>query len=554
MANTNFTVHNGLTVGPASIDAASGNITTTGSVFLGSALNYTPQYAKFQHGDNINNYVQLVVQNQNNGNQATTDFVAVANNGSDNDTFIDFGINSSGYNQAAYNLTGPNDGYLYVAGNTSTGGGNLVISTYTLKDIVFSLAGSASGNEIARMRANTNSFVVSSTTNSTSSTTGSIITAGGIGVSGSVYANLYVGSAVYAGTIGNSGATLTGTLSTAAQTNITSVGTLSSLSTSGVITSGGNINITTSTNSTSSTTGSIVTAGGIGVAQDAYIGGKLYVGGNTTFINTTIINTTDTLSAPTIQAGTIGNTGATFTGATATFNGGLSSVATNFVTNPASQDAGRIFAIYNTNYLPGASYSISDNRIFDIGVQTGNIAYIRTGGTNGLQLNAGGNGFSFNNSILPSSNASINIGGTGTNYWNNVYAVNFLGTSTTAKYADLAERYSSDANYEPGTVVDFGGDREITLSNINGSQYVAGVVSTNPAYMMNSDADGLYIALVGRVPTKVTGRVRKGQMMVSNGDGTARSENNPIMGSVIGKALENFAGGTGVIEVVVGRL
>jgi hypothetical protein len=155
--------------------------------------------------------------------------------------------------------------------------------------------------------------------------------------------------------------------------------------------------------------------------------------------------------------------------------------------------------------------------------------------------------------ILPSANASVNIGNTAL-YWNNVYAVNFLGTSTTAKYADLAERYTSDANYEPGTVVDFGGDAEVTLSNIDSSPSVAGVVSTNPAYMMNSDADGLYIALVGRVPTKVTGPVRKGQMMVSNGDGTARGENNPIMGSVIGKALENFSDGVGVIEVVVGRL
>jgi hypothetical protein len=155
--------------------------------------------------------------------------------------------------------------------------------------------------------------------------------------------------------------------------------------------------------------------------------------------------------------------------------------------------------------------------------------------------------------IYPSSNASVNIGTTAA-YFNNIYAVNFLGTSTTAKYADLAERYSSDDHYEPGTVVDFGGDKEVTISNINGSQYVAGVVSTNPAYMMNSDADGLYIALVGRVPTKVTGPIQKGQMMVSNGDGTARSENNPQMGSVIGKALENFGDGTGVIEVVVGRL
>ena len=172
---------------------ASGNIYIAGSTYLGTAFNYTPQYAKFQHGDNQNNYVQLVVQNQNSGNQATTDIVAVANNGSDNDTFIDMGINSSGYNQAAYNLTGPNDGYLYITGNTTTGGGNLVISTYTLNDIVFSLAGSATANEFARMRANTNSFVISSTTNSTSTSTGALQVRGGAGVSG----NLNVGTASY---------------------------------------------------------------------------------------------------------------------------------------------------------------------------------------------------------------------------------------------------------------------------------------------------------------------------------------------------------------------
>ena len=494
MANTNFTVHNGLTVGPASIDAASGNITTTGTVFLGSSLTYSPTNGFLQIGSNVNNYVQVAVQNASSGTNASTDIAAVANNGSDNDTYVDMGITSSTYNQSAYNLYGANDGYLIVSGNSTTQGGNLVINTYTAKDIIFATGGTLKGNEIARMRANTNSFVVSSTTNSTSSTTGSIITAGGIGASGAIYANTHTGVAIYAGTIGNTGTTLTGTLSTAAQTNITSVGTLSSLAVSGVITSGGNINVTSATNSTSSTTGSIVTAGGIGIAQDAYIGGKLYVGGNTTFINTTIINTTDTLSAPTILAGQIGNSGTTLTGTLST----------------ASQT---------------------------------NITSVGTLG-----------GLTVSGAIVPSSNASINIGGTSSQYFNNVYAVNFLGTSTTAKYADLAERYSSDADYEAGTVVDFGGDREITISNINGSQYVAGVVSTNPAYMMNSDADGLYIALVGRVPCKVTGRVRKGQMMVSNGDGTARGENNPIMGSVIGKALENFSGGTGVIEVVVGRL
>jgi len=130
----------------------------------------------------------------------------------------------------------------------------------------------------------------------------------------------------------------------------------------------------------------------------------------------------------------------------------------------------------------------------------------------------------------------------------------FSGTATQAQYADLAEKYASDADIEPGTVVEFGGDAEITTSTEDGSRKVAGVISTDPAYMMNSGADGQYVALTGRVPCKVTGAVSKGDMMVSAGNGMARAEADPKLGSVIGKALEDFDGGEGVIEVVVGRM
>ena len=361
MANTNFTVHNGLTVGPAFVYAGNGDIITSGNI-------------------------------------------SVIGGGSFG------GLSSNQIYQGSSNVT--------VGGSTV----NIAISS-----------------------SNVASF---------SSTGFSVVPPTGSNGFGTIYANNYSGS-VSAYVVADNSFVHFGSASNT-QLNLKVNGT-----TPAFIGTSGNLVVATATNSTSSTTGSIVTAGGIGVAQDAYIGGKLYVGGNTTFINTTIINTTDTLSAPTIITGSGG--------------------------------------------------------------------------------------------VYPNANASVNLGTTSA-YWNNVYAVNFLGTSTTAKYADLAERYSSDADYEAGTVVDFGGDREITISNINGSQYVAGVVSTNPAYMMNSDADGLYIALVGRVPCKVTGPVEKGAMMVSNGDGTARMERNPKMGSVIGKALESFPDGVGVIEVVVGRL
>jgi len=130
-------------------------------------------------------------------------------------------------------------------------------------------------------------------------------------------------------------------------------------------------------------------------------------------------------------------------------------------------------------------------------------------------------------------------------------------TATAARYADLAERYTADSDYDPGTVLIFDGALEVTVSNQDASPKVAGVVSTDPAYLMNSDLQGtltVALALTGRVPTKVVGPVHKGDMMVSTADGRARAESNPAMGTVIGKALEDFDGTEGTIEVVVGRL
>lgn len=129
------------------------------------------------------------------------------------------------------------------------------------------------------------------------------------------------------------------------------------------------------------------------------------------------------------------------------------------------------------------------------------------------------------------------------------------GSQLEATYADLAEYYEADESYEPGTVLEFGGDKEVTLAE-DGTTRVAGVVSTNPAYAMNANCQGraVAIALQGRVPTKVRGMIRKGDMMVSGGNGFARPSNSPQMGTVIGKALENFDGIEGVIEVAIGRL
>jgi hypothetical protein len=126
-----------------------------------------------------------------------------------------------------------------------------------------------------------------------------------------------------------------------------------------------------------------------------------------------------------------------------------------------------------------------------------------------------------------------------------------------ATYADLAEYYEGDSEYEPGTVLVYGGENEVTESTTANDTRLAGVVTTNPAYVMNSEQTGLKvcIALIGRTPCKVIGRVRKGDLLTtSNTPGYAIRAIDPKLGSIIGKALENKdTGEAGVIEIAVGR-
>ena len=130
------------------------------------------------------------------------------------------------------------------------------------------------------------------------------------------------------------------------------------------------------------------------------------------------------------------------------------------------------------------------------------------------------------------------------------------GSSFQATYADLAEKYLSDAFYEPGTVVVFGGKKEITISTQAESRNIAGVISSYPAYILNAECQGPEVALLGRVPCRVVGKIKKGDMMVaSSTPGVATASQDPKMGSVIGKALADYdSDNVGLIEVVVGRL
>jgi hypothetical protein len=137
------------------------------------------------------------------------------------------------------------------------------------------------------------------------------------------------------------------------------------------------------------------------------------------------------------------------------------------------------------------------------------------------------------------------------------YSMTNLNFPTSSPGADLAEYYSADADYAPGTVLSFGGSNEVTVTTRIDDPRIAGVVSTNPAHVMNAGLASehtVMVALAGRVPTLVIGTVAPGDMMVSAGGGRAKACTTPAMGTVIGKALQAHPGGQGMIEVVIGRI
>jgi len=129
--------------------------------------------------------------------------------------------------------------------------------------------------------------------------------------------------------------------------------------------------------------------------------------------------------------------------------------------------------------------------------------------------------------------------------------------ASSARFADLAERYEADAVYEFGTVVVIGGSKEITLTHIHADTAVAGIISKNPAYLMNSDAGNNdthpYVALRGRVLCKVIGKIKKGDLLVTSSYPGYAEAIRPTdkVAAIVAKSLEDFDGAKGMIEVLV---
>lgn len=152
------------------------------------------------------------------------------------------------------------------------------------------------------------------------------------------------------------------------------------------------------------------------------------------------------------------------------------------------------------------------------------------------------------------ANGVGNIGSSDTRF-NQVFAL-----ATSAQYADLAEKYTADADYVPGTVLEFGGDQEVTATTTSHSPRVAGIVSTLPSYIMNDGLVGDHTAMVsltGRVPCLVQGPIAKGDRLVASAVVGHAQRLDPAQyepGCIIGKALEDYPSpAIGTIEVAVGR-
>jgi hypothetical protein len=563
MANSNFVVKNGLTVGALTIDASTGNITTSGTI----------------SGDLATTSIA-----QNDTSIALND----TGSGSDIEVTVD--------GTSMFTVTG--SGIIPAVNSNGTTGFDLGSSSFAWRDVYVS-SGSLYVNGQKVLQDDSGTIVVSADVNQNLS----FQTSG----SGNVEMDA-TGSGLIA---------IKSTLQIEDGINITN-------SAGNAITFANSVDVdaiesrSTDTNLTLSANGS----GVVTINDNCTITGNLTVSGTTTTVNSETISLADnmidlnsnfTSGTPSENSGirimrgdstnvtflwdegndrwTVGSSNmvaGTFIGAltgdvTGDVTGDLTGNVTGNITSSGTStfttidvNGGAIdgTAIGASSASTGAFTTISASGTItgDVtGDLTGNVTGNVTGNTSGSSGSCTGNAatatlastvtISANNTANETVYLTFVDGATGTqgletdtglsyNPSTNVLAT----TASQAQYADLAERYEAEAPVEPGTVVHFGGSKEIKECNEDGCVKVAGIISTAPAYMMNADAGDdsthPYVALKGRVPCKVQGSIKKGDMMVSAGNGRARAEADPKMGSVIGKAVADSEG-EAVIEVVV---
>ena len=284
----------------------------------------------------------------------------------------------------------------------------------------------------------------------------------------------------------------------------------------------------------------------------------------TDFIGTIGVTTATSGAFTTLSAsGTVSGTGFStylasppIIGGTTASSGFFTSLTSTSLSTPTISSATATALGIDSGTTGAINIGTSANaKTITIGNITGASALILRSGSGGISLTgtitAGAVGASsLTTTTITSGDAAT--AGTITGTWTLT-----SGSKLNATYADLAEFYEGDAEYEPGTVLVFGGDKEVTKSSVVNDSRLAGVVTTNPAYVLNTNQSGLKtcIALVGRTPCKVIGRVKKGDLLTtSNSPGCAIKALDPKIGSILGKALEDkITGEVGVIEIAVGR-
>ncbi len=229
-------------------------------------------------------------------------------------------------------------------------------------------------------------------------------------------------------------------------------------------------------------------------------------------------------------------------------------VAISFAGSYSNSNVSNYLPTYTGN-LSGGNANITSN-IATGGIKTDNYYY-----ANGVAISFAGSYSNSNvGSYLPTYYGTVGSNNITTGA--DTTAGNITGNWTltgnsqmNATYADLAEYYLADQKYDSGTVLAFGGRKEVTVSTAKNYQKIAGVVTTNPAYVMNIGLEkkGVCIALIGRVPVKVVGKIEKGDLLRASPehDGIAVSTGD---GGIIGRAIQRYnSEEVGLIEVMVGR-
>lgn len=466
-------------------------------------------------------------------------------------------FNSSGNADASSNFTfNKVTNVLQVNGNASSFN---VITGSAFASGVVSAGGNVTGGNLVT------TGLVSSTGNVNG---GNLRTAGSVSATG----NIDGGNLRTAGQVsvtGNiiGGNVITGTISATGNVSVSGNVTGGNLVGGGVSAVGSIVGAVIRATSTVSAVGNI-TAGNVislgNIAGTYFLGnGSLLTGVVTTVTNVVSGNSNVDISSAaanvTVSVNGVANVGV-FSNAglavTGSISGSLLNLGTGNITGGnaiittaiTATTLGTTGNVTGGNITTGGQVSATGNITTAGNVAAGNVI---TSAIQGTSLTVGTGSITVGSIINANANGVGNIGSSST-YFNTAFV-----QSTSAQYADLAEKYTADSEYAPGTVVVFGGTNEVTESTVSGDSAVAGVISTSPAYTMNSGLDGEFVAtvaLVGRVPCQVIGPIRKGALLVSAPQGRAQASASPQVGTVVGKALENFDGDQGVIEIVVGKL